>query len=631
MMKTRGKIRPFMTLFAILGVVSHADAQVVDTAQDTCWDGSGREISCPAAGQASFGQDAQIHGNQPDFVDNGDGTVTDLTTGLMWQQDHAAGKLTHAEAQAYVTTVNNQRFAGYGDWRLPTIKQLYSLIDFRGMDPPPEGSGSSGLQPFIDTDVFEFSYGDTDAGERIIDSQWVTTSLYVADDSMMFGVNFADGRIKAYPKDDMGGSQGEKTFYVRLCRGNTGYGTNDFTDNGDGTITDSANGLMWTRSDSGSGMTWEDALAWVEQKNSESHLGHDDWRMPNAKELQSLVDYSRSPDTTGTPAIDPVFQTTAITNEYGGTDYPFFWTGTTHIRSDGTGDNAVYIAFGRGLGYMNGQFVDIHGAGCQRSDPKDGSAADFPRWGYGPQGDVQRVFNFVRLVRDADESTPGELDHTTWVEIAANLEGVGSTEWRTDLVIRNTSAADAAIALVLHAEDGEHSLSTSISGSTQAVYEDVVGLLGVSGKGALEVRSDQPLDAVARIYNVGEHGTYGGSLVTAHADAGLSAGESAWLLGLRQLGNAYRTNLSVTNVGDDTATVVVDLLGTDGSLLHGYTLTVEPSQVVQDLQPFKARAGKGSLGWGFARVTVESGHGVLASASVIDSRTGDSTIAAMTR
>ncbi len=146
-------------------------------------------------------------------------------------------------------------------------------------------------------------------------------------------------------------------------------------------------------------MSWEDALAWAEQANAESYLGYDSWRLPNAKELHTILDYNRSPDTSGSAAIDPVFNATAISNEYGATDYPFYWTSTTFLRYGGSAGAAVYVAFGRGLGYMNGQFVDVHGAGCQRSDPKDGDQSEFPRWGYGPQGDVQRVFNHVRLVR----------------------------------------------------------------------------------------------------------------------------------------------------------------------------------------------------------------------------------------
>jgi hypothetical protein len=372
---------------------------VVDTGQTACYDDS-EEINCPVAGEAFYGQDAQYSGNQADYTDNGDGTVTDNVTGLMWQQSFADAKSTYAEAQTYVNMLNAQNYCGYSDWRLPTIKQLYSLIDFRGTDPPPERSSTNGMVPFIDANFFQFAYGDTSAGERIIDSQWVTSTLYTADNSMMFGVNFADGRIKSYPTGVVGPQQGEKTFYVRLCRGNSNYGINRLVDNGNGTVTDEATGLMWTQSDSGQGMNWEDALAWAEQKNAKNYLGYNDWRLPNAKELQSIVDYTRSPDTTNSPAIDPVFDITAITNEDGETDYPFFWTGTTHVRADGSGSAAVYVAFGRGLGYMYGQFVDIHGAGCQRSDPKDGDPNDYPRLGFGPQGDVQRLLNYVRLVRN---------------------------------------------------------------------------------------------------------------------------------------------------------------------------------------------------------------------------------------
>ena len=48
--------------------------------------------------------------------------------------------------------------------------------------------------------------------------------------------------------------------------------------------------------------------------------------------------------------------------------------------------------------------IDVHGAGSQRSDPKDGDASDYPAY-VGPQGDVRRVFNYVRLVRDADTTS----------------------------------------------------------------------------------------------------------------------------------------------------------------------------------------------------------------------------------
>ena len=191
-----------------------------------------------------------------------------------------------------------------------------------------------------------------------------------------------------------------KLFFVLYVRGNPDYGVNDYIDNGDGTITDAATGLMWSQADSGEVMDWEDALAWVQQRNEENYLGYSDWRLPNAKELESIVDYTRSPDTTNSAAVDPLFEISEIVNEAGDIGYPFYWTGTTHVESNGMGDSAVYISFGRALGYMNDAWIDVHGAGAQRSDPKSGNPGDYP-YGHGPQGDAIRIYNYVRCVRDA--------------------------------------------------------------------------------------------------------------------------------------------------------------------------------------------------------------------------------------
>ena len=52
---------------------------------------------------------------------------------------------------------------------------------------------------------------------------------------------------------------------------------------------------------------------------------------------------------------------------------------------------------------MDGEKVDAHGAGAQRSDPKIGNRSDYPSVDENsPQGDEQRVFNMIRLVRDAE-------------------------------------------------------------------------------------------------------------------------------------------------------------------------------------------------------------------------------------
>jgi hypothetical protein len=219
---------------------------IPDTMQSVCYDAS-REIACPAPGEPFYGQDAQHLGAQQSYTDNGDGTVTDNVTGLMWVQSpdlngdgviNVADKLSLDEALTGAQTFD---LGGHDDWRLPSITELYSLMNFQGVDPSgTKSEDPSGLVPFIDTETFDFGYGDTGAGERLIDGQMASSARYVWNtmhgrDETLFGVNFADGRIKGYGLFLRGQ---DKTFYVMYVRGETGYGVPDLTDNGDGTVTD---------------------------------------------------------------------------------------------------------------------------------------------------------------------------------------------------------------------------------------------------------------------------------------------------------------------------------------------------------------------------------------------------------
>jgi len=399
------------SLFIVVMMVSVTMAQndltypVVDTNQSHCFNDTSA-ISC---GSSFNGQDAQYNGLQPAYQDNGDGTVTDLNTGLMWWAD-SGSKMSFADAIASTSSVN---FAGYTDWRIPTIKELYSLMDFTGLDVSGLTDVNSPM-PFINDDVFVFQYGDTTAGERAIDAQWISSNVYV--DTVMnnqecfFGVNFADGRIKCYPTASRGNG-----YFVYYVRGGTDYGVNNFVDNGNGVVTDNATGLTWMQNDNGAGVLWGDALNYCENL---SLAGADDWRLPNVKELHSIVDYTRSPDTTNSAAIDPLFNSTQITNEAGNLDYGFYWSSTTHLNSGGMTSNAAYVSFGRALGNLDGNgWVDVHGAGAQRSDPKAGVPADEVD-GHGPQGDARRAYNYVRCVRGgiatpSNGADPSTLDFPT--------------------------------------------------------------------------------------------------------------------------------------------------------------------------------------------------------------------------
>jgi len=63
-----------------------------------------------------------------DFKDNSDGTITDHTTGLMWQKSGSDKYLTYKNAKTYINELNNNKVAGYSDWRLPTVDELKSLL-----------------------------------------------------------------------------------------------------------------------------------------------------------------------------------------------------------------------------------------------------------------------------------------------------------------------------------------------------------------------------------------------------------------------------------------------------------------------------------------------------------------------
>ncbi len=412
---------------------------IVDTNQTLCYDESdGDSETC-----VGEGQDGDYEGNQPNysFCNSGE-VVVDNNTALMWQAssdtDGTEGltkddQLSQADAESYCEGLT---YGNYSDWRLPSTKELVSIYLMSGEDLSAKTGATTngeyvdtaGVEPFLDANYFDIGYGDTSAGERIIDGQYATSTLNITQvrsgityNQMdgFFGVNFADGHIKTYETDPTYGD-----FYTRCVRGNTDYGVNNFTDNGNETISDSATGLMWQKNDSGDpASTFSVALASCEAATTGDKT---DWRLPNMKELHSIVDYTRSPDNNSSPAIDTdYFSSTQVTNEAGQTDWPFYWTSTALLNYLGSGNKGAYITFGRGLGYFTTNdigVVDVHGAGAQRSDGKTtdilgnpntstftpDAFSDFGTTGYtsGPQGDILRpAYNYVRCVTDEDSTT----------------------------------------------------------------------------------------------------------------------------------------------------------------------------------------------------------------------------------
>lgn len=92
-----------------------------------------------------------------------------------------------------------------------------------------------------------------------------------------------------------------------------------FNDNGKGAISDNMTGLMWTKSahPAGISVNWEEAFQVINQMNSgeRQNFGHSDWRLPNRRELWSMLDWSG-----GTPSIPGIF------NDRGGV---YYWSSTS--------------------------------------------------------------------------------------------------------------------------------------------------------------------------------------------------------------------------------------------------------------------------------------------------------------
>ena len=117
-----------LNIFLVFSLTSYSQTyKIVDTGVKDYYDNNSK-IAPPSPGQQFFGQDASYDGHQASYTDNGDGTVTDNITGLMWEKDMGA-KISYADAFTKASTSN---LGGYSDWRVSNIKELYSLANFTG-------------------------------------------------------------------------------------------------------------------------------------------------------------------------------------------------------------------------------------------------------------------------------------------------------------------------------------------------------------------------------------------------------------------------------------------------------------------------------------------------------------------
>ncbi|MBZ5589738.1 MAG: hypothetical protein LAO05_14365 [Acidobacteriia bacterium] len=224
-----------------------------------------------------------------------------------------------------------------------------------------------------------------------------------------------------------------------------------------------------------------------------------------------------------------------------------------------------------------------------------------------------------------------------WVPVASHNAGKNGSQWRSDLGLLNTGAVTASVQIKFYRTGGVVSNTSSVPAKTQSILTDVVNQIPSSGSGALQILSDQPLKITARSYNLVSSGadcypgaTQGQDYPAVFAGDGLGAGQSAYLAGLSEK-STYRSNIGVVNSGTMSASVLVELFDGAGAKLTDYTVTLNPGDWKQETQPFLNKAGQTAMDRGYAKITVQTGSGVFAFASVIDNLTNDPTTVTMQR
>jgi hypothetical protein len=203
------------------------------------------------------------------FVDNGDGTVSDNQTGLMWQKTDDGTKRNWDDAGMYC---ENLVLGSYDDWRVPRIDELLAVVDYGVFSPasdPVFGSRSnyywSGSTPAFNPDV-----------------AW----------SVYFGNGNAGWPAKT------------GTYYVRCVRGGPFWPFDPlefFEVHTEDSIIDLHHNLIWQKSDDGTRRAWDAAQAYCEALGLDGNM---DWRLPDIQELQTIIDFTAYKPALSTETFD---------------------------------------------------------------------------------------------------------------------------------------------------------------------------------------------------------------------------------------------------------------------------------------------------------------------------------------
>jgi hypothetical protein len=340
--------------FTVINFVALPNASL-SGADFAAYDGSNPVVSLAATGQTATyasGDDGSIkHGVAwpgTRYTDNGNGSVTDNLTGLIWLKN--AGCFAPA-VWATALTDANQLASGQcglndgssaGQWRLPNIVELESLVDPSASDPAltagnPFVNAASSIY-WTSTSYFGGEEGSPNAWAiRMSDGRYINDSVLNAKQTAVNAVWAVKGSASGPVKLQATG------LFAQFQAGDDGTLQNGvpliyprFLDNNNGTVTDSVTGLVWLKDANCVQSDWATAVSAI-NKLASGQCGLADgsiagsWRMPNRNEMQSLADRNENNEAdylnfTFLNQDQTVYQAAIFNNMV---TFQYYWTSTT--------------------------------------------------------------------------------------------------------------------------------------------------------------------------------------------------------------------------------------------------------------------------------------------------------------
>jgi hypothetical protein len=251
------------------------------------------------------------------------GCVLDNVTGLMWEGSPTSATFTNkgdnsaGDASTDVAAVNTNNLCGHNDWRMPSINELQSILDY-GVAVTLVNNVVHIDSTWFPNTLFDFSY-------------W---TLHSGSDPYAWIMDFASGYTTI-------GSPENTAGYVRLVRG-VAVSAQRFVLSADGSeVTDQHTGLIWRRCSEG--MNWNGtncdgtASPYTHEAallRAANQAGSVAWRLPNIKELHSLADQTLS-----NPAINTTFF--PATSSYYWSSSPYIYSAMTAAWIVNFSDGAI--------------------------------------------------------------------------------------------------------------------------------------------------------------------------------------------------------------------------------------------------------------------------------------------------